>query len=96
MTFKVRILSALICCLQQLISTDLVDSELDSAFFSWLCPPNAEDSYSVAASRRCPGTCLWIFDHPTYRQWTRDGGMLWLQGLGEIFMRCPELVLYNR
>jgi hypothetical protein len=66
------------------------DASMRDALFTWLCPPNAEESYSAAAARRCPGTCLWIFDHPTYQQWIRGGGMLWLQGLGEKRYTCSH------
>jgi len=56
---------------------------MENALNAWLCPPDAEESYSAAATQRCPGTCLWIFEDATYEQWIKEGGLLWLNGIGE-------------
>jgi hypothetical protein len=32
---------------------------------------------------RFPGTCAWVFGHDSYVKWSTQGGVLWMNGIGE-------------
>lgn len=38
----------------------------------------------MAASMRTTGTGQWILHHPRYKNWRAEGGILWIQGKGEL------------
>lgn len=70
--------------LTQTSSVDQKKRDLHESIFSWLSPSDVGENHSSATAPRYPGTCLWIFEHPIYKEWAKNRGILWVNGTGKL------------
>ncbi|KAE9385400.1 hypothetical protein BT96DRAFT_595539 [Gymnopus androsaceus JB14] len=41
-------------------------------------------TFRTAKNKKMKGTGMWITEHPKFIQWNNTGGLLWIQGKGEL------------
>ena len=50
----------------------------------WLKAPDCSVNFKTAKNKKMKGTGMWITEHPKFIQWKNAGGLLWIQGKGEL------------
>ncbi|KAE9386152.1 hypothetical protein BT96DRAFT_549491 [Gymnopus androsaceus JB14] len=50
----------------------------------WLKAPDCFVNFKTAKNKKMKGTGMWITEHPKFIQWKNTGGLLWIQGKGEL------------
>ena len=45
---------------------------------------------------RLSGTCSWILEDETFKNWCSDGGFLWLHGIRAYFSQIPSIFVIDR
>ncbi|KAE9387138.1 hypothetical protein BT96DRAFT_948606 [Gymnopus androsaceus JB14] len=50
----------------------------------WLKAPDCSNNFNTAANKKTMGTGSWIIEHLQYIKWKNNGGLLWIQGKGEL------------
>jgi hypothetical protein len=54
----------------------------------WINAPDTSVNYNAAHERMTEGTGMWLIQNPRLINWKANGGLLWLQGKGEMISDC--------
>ena len=52
----------------------------------WLKSPDASSNYVSAVNKMTEGTGVWLVQDSRFQDWKKHGGLMWLQGKGDIFI----------
>ncbi|KAH9967018.1 hypothetical protein BJV74DRAFT_968858 [Russula compacta] len=55
-------------------------NQLQEKFRSWLSPPDPSINHNTACKTQHDGTAMWFIQGSTFRDWKKDGTLLWIRG----------------
>jgi hypothetical protein len=62
----------------------------------WINAPDTSVNYNAAYEKITEGTGMWLMQDPRFTDWKANGGLLWLQGKGDmIFLITLYIILKN-
>ncbi|KAI9511100.1 hypothetical protein F5148DRAFT_422008 [Russula earlei] len=59
---------------------DLKRNQLRREFRTWLLPPDPSINHNTACEIQHPGTAKWFIQGSTFRDWKKNGSLLWIRG----------------
>ncbi|KAI0289219.1 hypothetical protein BC826DRAFT_1187957 [Russula brevipes] len=54
--------------------------QLRRDFRTWLSPPDPSVNHNTACKSQHSGTCKWFIEGDTYKEWKKNGSLLWIRG----------------
>lgn len=54
--------------------------QLRQKFAEWLSPPDPSENYDIARRTQHKGTAVWFIEKRSFREWKKNGCLLWIQG----------------